>query len=127
MRAGTLDRPDCDGLATIAVWPHWNIVEGPELRSDDPGDHYIDRYTHGLTLREFARMPPMETLFAEFYSFGLAGANPSAAALRAVRDAMALVRPALAGEGPIFFRDEMWEQDGGRWKKRRSGQRFIPG
>jgi hypothetical protein len=51
IRKQDLEVAECGWLATTAVWPAWNIVEGPatRLRTDDPGDRFIDRYTHGLT------------------------------------------------------------------------------
>ncbi len=130
LRAQAMERWQCDALATAAVWHAWNIVEGPDgrLRTDDPGDHYMDRYTHGITLREFERMNAMEFLFGALVMFRNSGVNPPPAALSALREAIMLVRQVLACEQPILYRPDMWERDGGqRWKKRRSGERFIAG
>jgi hypothetical protein len=71
-------------LATLAVWPPWNVVEGPRLRSDDPYDHYFDRFTCGLTASEAARMKNIETLFGRFQMFVSVGSAPSANSLRAL-------------------------------------------
>jgi hypothetical protein len=127
IRTGALDRPQCDGLATLAVWPPWNIVEGPatRLRADDPGDDFIDRYTHGLTMPEHTRMRALEALGRQFDTFRAAGDNPNEFALRAFGVALRNARPPLACENPIGFRPVMWDQAHGRWSKRRSGEQVI--
>lgn len=127
IRTGALDRPQCDGLGTLAVWPPWNIVEGPatRLRTDDPGDNFIDRYTHGLTAIEHARMRTLEALDRQFDGFLAAGNNPNEFALRTLGDAVRNARQPLACENPIFFRAAMWDQTRGRWSKVRSGEQVI--
>ena len=110
-------------IHSAIVWAPWNIVEGPANRADDPGDHYLDRFTHGLTRLEALRMRRVEELYADFQEFlgSRSFQNLSRAAVAARMD--------LVCEGPIPFRPEqMWEQAGaGLWRKRRSGERIIPG
>ena len=107
-------------LATAAVWPAWNAVEGPRNRSDDPQDSYIDRFTFGLTPVETARMRTIEFLFAEFERFVNAGPTPGPNQLRALAQALAVARPTVWCESPIRYRAEMWvEETPGRWRKRR--------
>jgi len=106
-------------MATAAVWPPWNAVEGPRDRSDDPRDRYIDRFTCGLTAQECARMRVIEWLYDSFGSFVGAGPAPGPSSLRALTQAVSSARPMLAHALPIGFRDEMWVNDGGHWRKRR--------
>ncbi len=104
-------------LTTAAVWPAWNSVEGPtrERRSDDPGDHYIDRFTAGLSAAEAARMREIETLFGQFQSFVNGGS------LRALARILTTARGFVSCDFPIRFRPDMWVQDAvtGLWSKRR--------
>lgn len=111
-------------LATAAVWPAWNCVEGPQRRSDDPHDRYIDRFTSGLTADEAARMRMIELLFGQLQAFANGSRSPGSSALRALAQAASGARPALRCEVPIRYRPEMWIQDtAGRWCKRRDGER----
>jgi hypothetical protein len=57
---------EANKLATAATWPAWNTVEGPNGRSDDPSDSYLDRFTAGLTAEEMARMRAIEDYFTAF-------------------------------------------------------------
>lgn len=128
IRAGKLSIAESDMLAIHAVWPPWNIVEGPKNRADNPDDR-LDRFTHGLTRKEFQRMRCIEGLYAEFSNFNDATATPSFASLRAVAGLARLARPVLAGAATcVPFRPGMWEQrQDGKWRKRRSGEQFIAG
>jgi hypothetical protein len=112
-------------LATAAVWPPWNTVEGPQRRTDDPQDRYLDRFTSGLTQEEAARMKAVERIFDDFRTFANAGAAPGSASLRSLADAASRARPALSCDRPIRFRAELWvDQGAGRWRKRRDGERL---
>jgi hypothetical protein len=126
IRRNQMSVPDADLLATAAVWPAWNIVEGPANRTDDPADHYIDRFTHGLTRLEYARM-----LEAESFNdvLGTFNANPmkNGPVLGALANRINHARQRLACDAPIPFRPDMWVQDGATWRKRRNGEQFIPG
>jgi len=113
-------------LATAAVWPPWNTVEGPARRSDDPGDTYFDRFTSGLTAEESARMLTIERLFRQLNSFIQSGPVPSAGSLAQLTQSVLAARPALACDRPIAYRPEMWVQDaGGLWRKRRDGEAYT--
>lgn len=114
-----LDVAEAHQLATAAVWPVWNTIEGPAHRSDDPGNDFIDRHTRGLQPEEAFRMRVVEQLYREFQVFVRSGPTPTAMTLRMFMGAMTTARPALAGAQPIRFRNEMWIQDNGRWRKRR--------
>jgi hypothetical protein len=117
-------------LASRAAWQPWNIVEGPagHLRSDDFGDAYIDRFTHGLTRAEYQRMLTIESIYREVEPLPI-GPNMPLPALRRIGEAFLLARPILVpAAAPIFFRPDMWVRSpDGRWQKRRSGDQFIPG
>lgn len=114
---------DVHQLSTAAVWPAWNAVEGPQLRSDDPGDRYMDRFTSGLTANELRRMHAIEWLFRDLSNFVNAGSQPGSVALRLLADAASRGRAALVNEEPIRFRPEMWVKgEDGRWRKRRDGE-----
>ena len=114
-------------LATAAVWPAWNAVEGPARRSDDPRDAYFDRFTAGLTAAEAVRMRTVEWLFLDLQLFGGAGPAPGPESLRALTDAISMARPLLACDGPIRYRAEMWVEQNGLWRKRRDGERAAAG
>ena len=110
-------------LATAAVWPAWNAVEGPRRRSDDPQDHYFDRFTFGLTPQETLRMTVIESLFADFQAFANSGRAPGAAGLRALTRAVSAARSVVWCDLPIRYRPEMWvDEGGGLWRKRRGGE-----
>jgi len=110
-------------LATVAVWPPWNAVEGPRRRSDDPQDRYFDRFTSGLRAGEAARMSVIETLFNNFQAFAGAGPAPGPGSLRALIQAASTARPIVSCDLPIRYRPEMWVDDGaGLWRKRREGE-----
>ncbi len=119
-----LDVAEVHRLATAAVWPAWNAVEGPQRRSDDPRDDYFDRFTVGLTPDETARMRAIELLFRDFERFVSTGPAPGADSLRGLAEAVSRARPVVWCDLPIRYRAEMWVQDaGGFWRKRRSGER----
>jgi hypothetical protein len=123
-----LDVPEALLLATAAVWPAWNIVEGPQRRSDDPRDHYFDRFTSGLTGEESIRMVMIERLFGQFQSFASVVPVPDANSLRSFAAEVAAVRPIVCCESPIRYRPEMWIQgEDGLWRKRRDGERYTAG
>lgn len=107
-------------LATAAVWPAWNAVEGPQRRSDDPQDRYFDRFTSGLTAEESARMTVIEVLFGQLQAFANAGPSPGSGSLRALAQAASRARPIVCCDLPVRYRPEMWVEDGaGLWRKRR--------
>ena len=125
-RAGHHHLPPLDGgealqLQTDAVWPPWNAVEGPrgEIRTDDPANRYLDRFTGGLTPQEAIRMRAIESLFAQLQVFLGAGPAPGAGSLRALAQAASTARPYLGQAPPIPYRDEMWVKDGAGWRKSR--------
>lgn len=115
-----LDVSEAHQLATVAVWPPWNAVEGPQRRSDDPEDRYYDRFTSGLTPEEVARMRQIEALFGRFQSFVSVGPAPGPDSLRALAQAATMARPIIARCLPIRYRQDMWVKDGGGlWRKSR--------
>ncbi len=115
-----LDVAEAHQLATAAVWPAWNAVEGPQRRSDDPQNRYFDRFTFGLTAEEGARMRVIETLFGQFQMFVGAGPAPGPGSLRTLAQAASTARPVVGCDLPIRYRPDMWVQDGpGLWRKRR--------
>ncbi len=119
-----LDVAEAHRLATAAVWPAWNAVEGPQRRIDDPQDRYLDRFTSGLTLQEAARMKSVEALFADFQTFINVGPAPRPSSLRALADAASRARLTVSADLPIRYRAELWvDEGGGRWRKRRDGER----
>ena len=121
-----LDVAEALELQTAAMWPVWNVVEGPRRRSDDPQNRYFDRFTAGLTNEEAGRMRAIEGLFDTFQDFAGAGPAPGAIALRTLSQELTAVRPFLLCAGPIRYRQEMWVEDGaGVWRKRRDGERFT--
>lgn len=118
-----LDIAEVNQLATAATWPAWNIVEGPNARSDDPGDRYLDRFNTGLRAEEATRMRAIEELFHQFQAFLDAGPAPGPASLRGLAQAASVARPNVRCDLPIRYRPEMWVQDGiGLWRKRRDGE-----
>jgi hypothetical protein len=118
---------EANSLATAAVWPAWNAVEGPQLRSDDPADHYFDRFTSGLTAEEASRMLVIERLFHQLSAFSNSGPVPGPSNLNALTQAASSARPVLNCDMPIAYRSEMWTADGnGRWRKRRDGESYTP-
>lgn len=119
-----LDIAEAHRLATAAVWPLWNAVEGPQNRTDDPRDRYFDRFTSGLTPQEAARMKSVEGLFGDLRTFINAGPAPGPVNLRALVDATSRVRSIVSCDLPIRYRAELWVNEGnGRWRKRRDGER----
>jgi hypothetical protein len=124
-----LDVSEAHQLATAAVWPPWNAVEGPLRRSDDPQNRYFDRFTFGLTAEEAARMSAIETLFGHFRMFVSGGPAPGPGSLRALSQAASTARPILGCDLPIYYRAEMWVNDGaGMWRKRREAEpNTVPG
>jgi hypothetical protein len=121
-----LDVPEVHRLQTAAIWPAWDIVEGPRQRSDDPQDRYFDRFTSGLTGEEAVRMNMIGMLYQDFLAFVNAGPSPGSGSLRALAQAIGRARPMLYCERPIRFRAEMWvEERPGLWRKRRDGDRVT--
>jgi hypothetical protein len=118
-------------LQTAAVWPAWNIVEGPqsERRSDDPGEHQVDRFTSGLTPQEATRMREAELLFRSFRLFVGAGQAPGPERLDALARVAANVRPFLVCDSPVYYRSDMWIEDRsvGLWQKRRNSEADTSG
>jgi hypothetical protein len=121
-----LDVAEANQLATAAVWPAWNAVEGPQRRSDDPSDHYFDRFTSGLASEEIARMRAIQVLFGQLQAFVNSGTTPGPVSLRFLAQAASAARPTVYTDNPIRYRPEMWVDDGfGLWRKRRDGERSI--
>jgi|SRR5579864_4872179 len=117
---------EADDLRRAAVWPAWNTVEGPQQRSDDPGDWYIDRFTAGLPALEAARMRAIEILFGQLQAF--IRAAPGSAGLRALAQAASRARTGVSCDEPIRFRPQMWvfDEDTSRWHKARDRGRKAP-
>jgi hypothetical protein len=121
-----LDVSEAHQLATAAVWPAWNAIEGPQRRSDDPQDRYFDRFTSGLTADEAARMRAIEALFGPLRALVNAGPAPGPRSLRAFAQAASGARSTLCCDLPLRFRPEMWVDDGaGLWRKRRDGESYT--
>lgn len=122
-----LNDAEANQLRQSAVWPAWNIVEGPLRRSDDPGDRYFDRFTAGLIGDEIGRMRAIEVLFGDLGNFAN-GPAPGAASLRALARAASVAGSILRCDQPIPFRPEMWVQDTDTslWSKRRERERQTP-
>lgn len=73
-------------------------------------------------------MQTIERLFHRFQAFAGTGPAPGSLALRDLTEAVLAARPALRCDLPIRYRPEMWVKDGGGlWRKRRDGERYIPG
>jgi hypothetical protein len=120
VRDASLDVVECHQIEQRVVWPPWNIVEGPRERSDDPGEHGLDRFTHGLRPYEAIRMQRAEALFRVLETFFRSG-RTDFALLGWLADEISFLRPELVCDAPIYYREEMWEPDGpSRWRKRRS-------
>jgi hypothetical protein len=101
-------------------------VEGPRKRSDDPGDHYYDRFTSGLTAEQSTRMRAIGELFNAFGAFVKAGPAPGPANLSGLATIASTLRPFVSCDLPIRYRPEMWvDEGGGLWRKRRDGERVI--
>lgn len=127
IRANNLSLPDCNHFAGKAVWPAWNVVEGPDsrFRTDDPGDRFIDRYTHGLTLEEHGRMKSIESLYHQLLALDLSR-DLTAPELRSLAANFNIARRTLVSDRPTPFRESMWVRGAaGMWTKRRSGEQFI--
>lgn len=114
-------------LQTAAVWPAWNTVEGPDkdCRSDDPGEHQVDRFTHGLTAEQVTRTREAELLFRPFQLFVAAGPAPGPNSLGALAGSAARARPFLGGDSPIRYSSDIWIKDPstGKWHKRRDREK----
>jgi hypothetical protein len=130
-RLESLDTDEVNDLRTAAVWPAWNIVEGPhgDRRSDDPkdseGDLVLDRFMVGLEPAERDRMRTVENLSPRLKTFLESTPDPDLSALHALSSDITLARR-LSGndlvgcERPIPFRPEMWvKESDGLWRKRR--------
>ena len=120
-----LDVHEAHMLATMAVWPAWNVVGGPSSRSDGPGDFEMDRFRAGLTPGEAVRMREVELLVRplELFAHGKTVAGPGS--LSAITQLAAQARPYLACDSPIPYRSDMWVKDPttGLWRKRREQER----
>ncbi len=95
------------------IWPAWDVVEGPAQRGDDPADHYLDRFTVGLTGEESGQMRAIETLFPALTH--AIGAGPSGSLSSSIRAG----RQALQRSTPIRFRAGMWDLSVKPARKRR--------
>lgn len=98
-----LSVPELTALHSTVIWPAWDVVEGPSKRSDDPRDHYLDRFTVGLKPDEALQMRAIETLYPGLQAAIASG--PSGALSAALRAA----RMTLNRESPIRFRANMWD------------------
>lgn len=109
---------EIDELRTAASWPVWNVVEGPNNRSDDPKDHDFERFSFGLTPVQSMRMRCVELMYAEMRIFVASG--PGVASSRRFGEAIRTARLMAGGDEPIRFSAEMWVMESdGRWHKRR--------
>jgi len=107
-------------LQSAAVWPAWNVVQGPDRRSDDPHDRYLDRFTNGLTAEEARRMRAVEMLFEQLQRFLDSGMAPGPAGLRGLAVAASVARAGIGRATPIPYRADMWVTDrAGLWRKNR--------
>ena len=121
-RPQSLSVPEWHQMATAAVWPAWNTVEGPAQRTDDPGNSF-DRFIVGLTVEEAARMRVVESLFHHFQTF--VNATAGIGSLRAFIQAVNVARPNIYCDMPMRYRPEMWVQVGPKlWRKRRDGEQY---
>jgi hypothetical protein len=114
-----LDLAEANRLAAAAVWPAWDVVQGPISRTDDMRDRSLDRFSAGLTPGECGQMKAIERLFIAFTAFANAGQAPGKNSLNALTQMMRAERSALSRDLPIRFRAEMWVKDGSAWRKRR--------
>jgi hypothetical protein len=95
------------------IWPAWDVVEGPAQRGDDPGDHYMDRFTAGLQADETLQMRAIESLFPALELATTTG--PSLALSSTINSA----RNVLNRPTPIRFRQDMWDLSSRPARKRR--------
>ena len=117
-----LNREETDRLREAAAWPMWNAVAGwrAQIRSDDPGGVYYERFRAGLTEMEILRMRAIRELFDQLQTF----VRPSAVdenTLHALNRAMSNAQPFVRWcNEPIHYRPEMWVRDDetGLYRKR---------
>lgn len=113
-----LEIAEIDELRTAASWPVWNVVEGPNNRSDDPKDHGFECFTFGLTPMQSTRMRCVELMYAEMQIFLASG--PGVESSQRFGGAIRTARQMAGGDEPIRYRAEMWVMEAdGRWRKRR--------
>lgn len=112
LRNRSLSVSQMDELARCAVWQPWNIVEGPSDRTDDPCDTQqhtwqMDRFTHGLTSDELARMRVVESLYEELRQI-ISAVSVTGNQVQAIGEAF-LHRSGLKFiSQPIAYRKTMW-------------------
>jgi hypothetical protein len=110
---------ELNDLAGRLFWPPWNIVVGPKVRSDNPGEDEFDRFTVGLSELERSRMKALEALFNQLDLFINSGNTSKATSLMIIATAASAIRELLDAKAPIPFRSEMWFDEGnGYWRKR---------
>ncbi len=108
-----LSVPELTEVHRSVIWPAWDVVEGPAQRGDDPGDHYMDRFTAGLQADEMLQMRAIESLFP---SLETAATNGPSSALAS---AIGAARNVLNRPTPIRFRADMWDLSTRPARKRR--------
>lgn len=104
-------------IETVAMWPAWNIVEGPARKPEsDPGNE-LEIFTYGLSSREEERMQAIRSLYhaiRQFLNSGLGRGSLNEFAINAH-----IARNTLQFEHLIPYRPDMWEKDeNGDWRRR---------
>ena len=113
-RVAPLEVHERNEIERAVAWPPWNAVEGPNNRSDDPGDQF-EIFLHGATAREQLRMRAIQSLYKAMQIF-LAG-GPGVPSLRALIGQIQVQRDSLKFEKPIDYRADMWTKgDDGKWR-----------
>jgi hypothetical protein len=131
MGAGALAWEDQERVEVAVSYPVWDIVEGPENRSDDPDNHF-DEYSVGLSPGELNRQSKLLHLYGGLRRFNEATAGEGLVEPRkftALATDMFLVERTLDGVKTLIpFRESMWEMTptpGGKavtpakWRKKR--------
>ena len=134
MGAGALSGEDQERVRVAVSFPVWDIVEGPENRSDDPKDHTFDEYSIGLTPGELNRQSKLLHLYGGLRRFNEATAGEDQVephVFTSLATDMFFVERTLEGVKTLIpFRESMWEMTPGpgtegqipaaaKWRKKR--------